>query len=299
MPFFSAVDDTKLFYTVEGHGPPLICLPGGPMQASAYLGDLGGLSRHRTLVLPDLRGTGRSAVPNDPDTCGAERLVQDVEALRVHLELERTDLLGHSAGAHLALLYATTHPERVRRLVLLTPSSTLPGIAAGAEQRLAIADTRRGEPWFARAYAALHRLLHGAGMDGDLEALAPLMYGRWDRRAQEHHRLRDMQTNQHAAAVYMASSDADRAAIQCRLDNVVCPVLLHTGEIDLNSPPAAVAQLGRLLMDSRHEVQPDAGHFPWLDSPIEFTTIINQFLDAQSWHEVDARRASTGRSTPQ
>ena len=35
------------------------------MQDSVYLGDLGGLPRHRQLVVLDLRGTGRSATPDD------------------------------------------------------------------------------------------------------------------------------------------------------------------------------------------------------------------------------------------
>ncbi|NUK21095.1 alpha/beta fold hydrolase, partial [Streptomyces lunaelactis] len=55
---FSAYDGTMLAYHLVGEGEPLICLPGGAMRASAYLGDLGGLSTHRQLVLLDLRGTG-------------------------------------------------------------------------------------------------------------------------------------------------------------------------------------------------------------------------------------------------
>jgi proline iminopeptidase len=50
---------------VFGDGPPLVCLPGGPMQASVYLGALGGLSSHRQLIMLDLRGTGQSAIPDD------------------------------------------------------------------------------------------------------------------------------------------------------------------------------------------------------------------------------------------
>lgn len=101
-----------------GDGEPLVCLPGGPMHEASYLGDLGGLSARRRLLLLDLRGTGASSVPVDPTS---DRLVGDVEALRVHLWLEQLHLLAHSAGADLAVLYATRHPERVRTLVLVTP----------------------------------------------------------------------------------------------------------------------------------------------------------------------------------
>src|ERR671927_369899 len=82
MATFDGADGTRLAYHRAGAGRPLICLPGGPMQASAYLGELGGLSAHRLLVLLDLRGTGASAVPVDPATYRCDRLVDDVEALR-------------------------------------------------------------------------------------------------------------------------------------------------------------------------------------------------------------------------
>ncbi len=48
----SAPDGTKLAYLELGTGDPVVCLPGGPMQDSRYLGDLGGLSaRHRLILL--------------------------------------------------------------------------------------------------------------------------------------------------------------------------------------------------------------------------------------------------------
>ncbi len=98
MPTLSAYGTTRLAYHLVGEGEPLICLPGGPMRASAYLGEMGGLGAARQLVLLDLRGTGDSAEPGDPATYRCDRLVDDVEALREHLGLDRIDLLAHSAG---------------------------------------------------------------------------------------------------------------------------------------------------------------------------------------------------------
>src|SRR5215470_12174141 len=117
------------------------------MLASTYLDDLGGLSAQRQLVLLDLRGTGESAVPADPATYRCDRQVDDVEALRAHLGLDRIDLLGHSAGGTLAILYAVQHPERVGRLVLVTPSPRVVGVEVADEDRRALVDMRRGEPW--------------------------------------------------------------------------------------------------------------------------------------------------------
>jgi pimeloyl-ACP methyl ester carboxylesterase len=66
MPAFHAVDGTTLAYHVQGEGAPLVCVPGGPMRDSLYLGDLGGPAAVRRLITLDLRGTGQSAVPADP-----------------------------------------------------------------------------------------------------------------------------------------------------------------------------------------------------------------------------------------
>lgn len=80
------------------------------MQASAYLGDLGGLptAAGRSLVLLDLRGTGQSETPADPSSYRVDRQVDDVETLRTHLGPERIDVLAHSASGDLALLHAAS-----------------------------------------------------------------------------------------------------------------------------------------------------------------------------------------------
>jgi pimeloyl-ACP methyl ester carboxylesterase len=124
---FTSYDGTRLAYTETGTGPRLVCQPGGPGRASAYLEDLGGLAEERTLVLLDPRATGRSEVPGDPSTLRFDRLAGDLEALRVHLGEERLDLLGHSAGTVVAQAYAAAHPHRLRSLVLVTPADVLQG----------------------------------------------------------------------------------------------------------------------------------------------------------------------------
>src|SRR5580692_1958156 len=146
MPAFHAFDGTKLAYHVQGEGAPLVCVPGGPMRDSVYLGDLGGLAAVRRLIMLDLRGTGDSAVPADPSSYRCDRLVDDVLALQDHLGLASADVLGHSAGANVALQYAVRHPNRVGRVVLVTPSGRSVDVEPDAVMRREIVSLRQGEP---------------------------------------------------------------------------------------------------------------------------------------------------------
>jgi proline iminopeptidase len=204
MPAFRAVDGTELAFHVQGEGVPLVCLPGGPMRNSSYLGNLGGLSALRRLVTLDLRGTGQSAIPADYASCRCDRLVSDVCALQDDLHLDRIDLLGHSAGANLAVQYAARYPQRVRKLVLIAPSTRAVGLDASSEMRREVVKLRQGEPWFSEAAAAFERIQAGRGTEDDWEAIVPLRYGRWDAAAQADHAANDAQVNRDAARAFGA-----------------------------------------------------------------------------------------------
>ena len=279
MPTYSAPDGTGLAYRLCGAGSPVICLPGGPMQDAEYLGELGGLSAHRQLLMLDLRGTGRSATPADPTSYRCDRQVDDVEALREHLGRDRVDLLAHSAGANLALLYTARYPRRVGKLVLVAPSTFAVGISATGESRLETARLRRDEPWFAPAYAALQAIVAGEGTNGSWTEIDPFFYGRWDAAAQKHLASQDGHRNEEAAAAFGADGAYDPPATRARLATVTAPVLLVAGEVDLNSIPGVVAELADLFPRAELVIQPDAGHYPWLDDAARFVATTGTFLD--------------------
>ncbi|WP_406094268.1 alpha/beta fold hydrolase [Streptomyces sp. NBC_01013] len=274
MPTFSAPDGTRLSYRTYGEGDPVVCIPGGPAD-SRYLGDLGGLSAHRLLVVPDLRGTGESAVPEDPATYRCDRLVDDIEALRRHLGLSRTDLLGHSAGANIAVQYAARHPSRVGRLALITPGARAVGIDITGEERRELARLRSGEPWFPAAFAALEAITLGTGTDW--AAVDPFFHGRWDQAARDH-QVASRPDNPDAVAHFGAEGAFDPAATRAALAVLGAPVLLLAGEFDLNSTPRSVAAFAGLFPDATLVVQGGAGHYPWADDADRFTAAVSAFL---------------------
>jgi len=237
------------------------------MQASAYLGDLGGLSAHRSLVLLDLRGTGESAVPADPASYRCDRLVDDVEALRAHLGMEQIDLLGHSAGGALAVLYAARYPDRVGRLELVTPSPRAVGLEITDADRREVAELRRGQPWFPEAFAAFERIWSGDATAADWNAIVPFTHGRWDAVSKAHHAREASQTNPVAAAVYYSAGALDPAATRSAVARLRARVLLVAGEYDVALPPKCAAEYAGLFGQAELAVQPGGGHFPWLDNP--------------------------------
>jgi pimeloyl-ACP methyl ester carboxylesterase len=217
MPSFASYDGTEIGYRVLGGGPPLVCLPGGPGRATEYLGDLGGLGKSRQLVLVDPRGVGLSADPADPVTFGVDRLVKDVEALRVHLGLDRMDLLAHSAGAVLATLYAAAHPGHLSALILVTPGLAAVG-ADGSEEELRAALARRAaEPWYPAALAAMEEILAGSRSMEAFRASRPFYYGRWDEVARANATAGVSQRHQDAREGFFAGVDFDVPAARAAL----------------------------------------------------------------------------------
>ncbi len=196
----------------------------------------------------------------------------------MHLGLDRLDLLAHSAGAALALLYAARHPYRVAGLTLITPSPRVVGLQVADADRRAVAELRRGEPWFPAAFAAFERIWSGNATAADWVAITPFTYGRWDDAA----RLADSgaraQQNAEAAALYYADGALDSNAIRAALLRLRAPILLIAGEYDVALPPTRAADYAALFPSAQLAVQPGAGHFPWLDDPHRFLQTLRRLL---------------------
>ncbi|MGO4596914.1 alpha/beta fold hydrolase [Terrabacter sp. 2RAF25] len=279
MPTYTSYDGTQLAYRVEGEGEPLVVWPGGPARDPAYLGahdsqgTLGGLAdaAGRSLVVPDPRGTGASRRPEDPAAYAAPRLADDLEALRRHLGLETFDLLGHSAGGYVTQLYAAQHPERVRRLILVTPSSSLEVSDAEWAARV---QQRAGEPWFAEASAALEA---EEPTPATRQAMSPFFYGAWTQAARDHAASDGAQRNGEGTAAFWAGLPEDEEVIRA-LGALPAPVRVVVGEVDLMPGPELGERIAALFPNGRCIVQRGAAHFPWVDDPALFATLVSEAL---------------------
>ncbi len=59
---------------------------------------------------------------------------------------------------------------------------------------------------------------------------------------------------------------------------MTAPVLLVAGEVDVAAPPEVVSEMVALFADATMVVSPGAGHYPWLDDPAAFASILTLFF---------------------
>ena len=108
-------------YTISGEGPPLYMVHGIGSRRVTWDDLLPGLEEHFTCVRYDLRGHGQSPVP--PVPYSLDDLVDDLEALRLHLGHGRIHVIGHSLGGQIGPAYARAHPEHTASVVLLSTAA--------------------------------------------------------------------------------------------------------------------------------------------------------------------------------
>lgn len=280
MARFTSFDGTELAYREAGQGAPLVVLAGGPGRASAYLETLGGLDAYRRLVVLDNRGTGESAEPADPFTYRRDMLVHDVEMLRRHLGLERVDVLGHSAGAGIAMGFAADHPDRVGKLVLLTPALRSVGLSPEQSDWDAFLAARADQPWFESATTALRRTAEGDVSVENRVAASPLLYARWDERAQAHANAELGQWKYQVALGYNAEGAFVPGVLRRALADFDHPVLVYACSADPISPVRRCVELAELFPEATVHVHEGVGHYPWVEEPDHVAKQIATFLDS-------------------
>lgn len=110
----------ELYYEEVGNpkGVPLLFVHGGPGGGVEPSHRRYYDPEHYRIILFDQRGCGQSTPHADLTDNTTWDLIADMEQLRTHLKIGRWFVFGGSWGSTLSLLYAETHPERTRGLIL-------------------------------------------------------------------------------------------------------------------------------------------------------------------------------------
>ncbi|WP_342380022.1 alpha/beta hydrolase [Myxococcus stipitatus] len=225
----ATLDGLRMSYRLMGEGPVLVLLHGftGAGADWTHVFDLDALSRKYRLVIPDLRGHGRSNNPSEGFTM--RQCAADVLALLDSLEVQTCRAIGMSLGGNTLLHAATQAPGRIERMVLV---SSTPYYPAQARRIMAtFTEESRSEAEWAD--------LRSKHIGGDAQIRALWRHGRG-----------------------FADSVDDMNFTPPLLGTVRARTLLVQGDQDPLYPVELSLEMHRAIPESRLWVVPGGGHCP-------------------------------------
>lgn len=115
---YADVNGIKLYHEIYGEGEPLVLIHGGLTTIGEMQGWGQPLAKTRQVIAVEMQGHGHTADTDRP--MSFPTMGDDIAALLDHLKIPKADLVGHSFGGASAIRAAIQHPERVRRLVVIS-----------------------------------------------------------------------------------------------------------------------------------------------------------------------------------
>ena len=268
-----------LHYRIFGKsGPLIVVLAGGPGGDPGYMKPVvERLSTRFLCLVLEQRGTGRSKLTTyNENTINFQSYLDDLEALRKHMNLPKLLLVGHSWGGMLALSYAGTYPNQVRAVVSIdaSPIAEEHAIAEEAnafrrldrreQSRLLELEKRKAaEPVI--TFAEVQRATLGAYFFDARKALTAATWLGGDAN------LEVMRLGYEPA---FGSLDA---FIRARLHSIRAPVLLVHGRQDAVAE-GGIVEAHQLIKSSRLAFIDKCGHMPWIEQPEELWKAVEAFM---------------------
>jgi 3-oxoadipate enol-lactonase len=254
------LNGTVLRVAIEGQGPPLVLVHeiGGMIESYDDIVPL--LRENHQIVRFDIRGSGLSEFAIKPLTF--EVLIADLLALLDHFALPRVSIAGCALGAAIAIAFAIEHPERVERVVAMSPALSIP-----PERRAAT---------LARA-----KVFETEGMRPTHEARLSSSYPqalRADRERFERVFRRRLSASPYGvAALVRLLADSD---VMERLPRLTRPMLVVAGTYDGDRPPSVVRPVADAAPGAKF-IEIASGHFMPSQTPDRVAKVLNEFLAAQ------------------
>jgi pimeloyl-ACP methyl ester carboxylesterase len=137
-------DPVRSAFSVEGEGEPLFLIHGIGASRASFAGLIPLLRSQYRCISYDLRGHGASPVPKPPYTL--DDLVEDLEALRKELGIERAHVAGHSLGGMIGPAYARKYPQHVLTLGLWSTAAFRTGDDSAKVRGVVAAMRSKGIP---------------------------------------------------------------------------------------------------------------------------------------------------------
>jgi len=257
---------------VGGAGPVVVLLHGYGETGDMWAPLAVDLARDHTVIVPDLRGLGRSSKP----TSGFDKKTQagDVAGVLAALRIEAIDLVTHDIGNMVGFAFAAQHPARVTRFVLI--DAPLPGVGPWEEilKHPLLWHFRFGGPDMERLVAGRERIY----LDRFWNEFSANP-SRFSEAAREHYAaLYALPGAMHAGFAQFAAFDQDAIDNQAFLaqGKLTMPVLAVGGEKSFGTMMATVMRFA--ANDVQEAIVPDAGHWIMEENPQATIQIVRGFL---------------------
>jgi pimeloyl-ACP methyl ester carboxylesterase len=242
-----------LHYRLEGSGQPVVLIHGFHMDLREWDEVAAGLASSRRVLRYDVRGHGRSRIESPlPST------VADLHALLEELAIARAMIVGSSMGSTIALDYALMHPDRVERLVLLSPG--IPGVKVAAAL-----------DWMTPIIEAVRR--GQSSRAAELWWESPLLAG-LRARGEAADRYRAVVLENASIWTVATRSPPLEPAAGTRLNEVKAPILAVAGELDRAGAVGVARIIAASVAHGRVELVRGAGHMLTCEKPAQVIRFI-------------------------
>lgn len=116
---YAKINGINMYYEIHGSGDPLVMIHGGgSTMITSFKTITPLLAQSRQVITVDMQAHGKTSDRNGPQTF--QQGADDIAELLKHLNIGKADILGFSNGGQAAMEVAIRHPEKVRKLVLLS-----------------------------------------------------------------------------------------------------------------------------------------------------------------------------------
>ncbi|RIH87896.1 alpha/beta fold hydrolase [Calidithermus roseus] len=245
-----------IYYEVRGAGDPLVLIHGHTLDARMWEPQLETFARYFQVICLDLRGYGRSDLPD----LRPFRYAEDLRNLLEHLHIDKAHLLGLSLGGNVALDFALNYPESTN--ALLVAGSSLKGFPTLPEAAALLsaipARAREAGVEAARALWLAHPFFEPALRNPKAAQLLQDIvrgYSGW-----------------HWMTGYPPSGPIEEIAD--RVGEIQAQTVVIIGEWDVPQHQLVAEHLATRIPDARKAVIRGAGHMVNLEAPEEFNQLV-------------------------
>jgi len=234
----------ELAYEERGKGKAVVLIHGFPFDHTIWEDVVSRLEGQARLILPDLRGFGKSPVPEG--VYSMRLMAEDIALLLEKLDIQKAVIVGHSMGGYIGLAFAQAYPDHTTGLALVTSQ-------AGADT-----PERR---------AGRYRLADEIKRKG-LKAVVSANLERYSPNLEVRERCRPLMLScPKKGAIAALKGMAERADMLEFLSHLQVPGVIIAGGADAIVSPEKASEMAQIMPRGWMVEVPGGGHMPMFEAP--------------------------------